>query len=85
VDLLRIAKVHDRRYLMSDVSEPDPLNEVRTLLAIAGIDAPDEDLGSLARVHPIMKRRVDRMYAVDTGDEVQAAVFRAEELPGAQR
>jgi hypothetical protein len=56
----------------------DPLNEVRTLLAAAHITAPDGDLASLARILPSTRRRVDRMYAVDTGDEVTAAVFRAD-------
>jgi hypothetical protein len=56
----------------------DPLGEVRMLLGAAGIEAPDSDLASLAKILPGARRRVDRMYAVDTGDEVTAAVFRAE-------
>jgi hypothetical protein len=57
----------------------DPFAEMRALLAYAGIRPPDDDLGSLARLHPGLLRRVERMHSIDTGDEVQAAVFRADE------
>lgn len=60
------------------VTETDPLGEVRMLLAAADIVAPEGDLASLARILPGARRRVERMYAIDTGDEVTAAVFRAE-------
>ena len=65
--------------LSAEQSSDDPLGEVRTLLAAAGITPPDDDLGSLARIYPGLRRRVDRMYDIDVGDEVQAAVFRADE------
>lgn len=55
----------------------DPLTEVRVLLAGSGIDPPEHDLSSLARILPAARRRMERMYAVETGDEVTAAVFRA--------
>lgn len=57
----------------------DHLEAVRTLLGAAGIEAPDDDLGSLARVYPGIRRKMERLYAVDVGDEVTAAVFRAAE------
>lgn len=62
---------------MSD-HDADPLAEVRMLLTGAGITAPDGDLASLQRVLGTARRRMERMYAVDTGDAVPAAVFRAE-------
>jgi hypothetical protein len=55
----------------------DDTTTVQVLLKAAGITAPEEDLGSLARILPGLHRRVERMYAVDTGDEVPAAVFAA--------
>ncbi len=56
----------------------DPLAEVRMLLGAAGISAPDSDLSSLARVLPGARRRMERMFAIDAGDGVTAAVFRAD-------
>lgn len=63
---------------MSSSDSIDDLNEVRLLLAAAGIEPPEHDLPSMMRALGVARRRVDRMYAVDTGDEVTAAVFRAE-------
>jgi hypothetical protein len=48
------------------------------MLGIAGIEPTGADLASLGRIFPALRRKVDRMYDVDTGDEVTAAIFRAE-------
>jgi hypothetical protein len=56
----------------------ESINEVRTLLGLVGIELPGSDLASLERIFPQFRQKVDRMYEIDTGDEVTAAVFRAE-------
>lgn len=60
----------------------DTYEDAKRLLAAARIDAPDGDLASLARVLGVARRRVERMYEVETGDEVPAAVFRADQGAG---
>ena len=52
------------------------------LLAAAGLPVPDDEVERLAQLYPDLRASVDRFYAVDVGDEVPAAVFRADD--GAQ-
>lgn len=52
---------------------------VRALLAAAGLDIPDDEVGRLAHLYPGLRRSVDRYYEVPVGDEVTAAVFRADD------
>ena len=61
-----------------DDSSSESVNEVRTLLGLVGIDLAGPDLASLGRIFPQFRQKVDRMYEIDTGDEVSAAVFRAD-------
>ncbi len=66
---------------MADVQDPsssDSLAEIQAMLGIAGIEPTGADLASLGRIFPALRRKVDRMYDVDTGDGVTAAIFRAE-------
>jgi hypothetical protein len=66
---------------MADAQDPsssDSLVEVQAMLGLAGIEPTGADLASLGRLFPALRRKVDRMYDVDTGDEVTAAIFRAE-------
>lgn len=55
------------------------VDTVATLLAAAGLTVPDNEIERLAGLYPALRRSVDKMYEVDTGDEVPAAVFRAAE------
>jgi hypothetical protein len=48
----------------------DALETVRALLAVE----------RLARLYPGLGRTVERFYGVDVGDEVPAAVFRADHV-----
>ena len=52
---------------------------VRALLTAAGLDIPDDEVGRLAQLYPSLRRSVDRYYEVPAGDEVTAAVFRADD------
>ncbi len=52
---------------------------VATLLAAAGLQVPDNEVERLAQLYPGLRRSMDRMYEVPTGDEVPAALFRAAE------
>tara|TARA_B110000014_G_scaffold195017_1_gene143991 strand:+ start:737 stop:946 length:210 start_codon:yes stop_codon:yes gene_type:complete len=61
-----------------DDSSSESVNEVRTLLGLVGIELAGPDLASLGRTFPQFRQKVDRMYEIDTGDEVTAAVFRAD-------
>ena len=61
-----------------DDSNSESVNEVRTLLSLVGIELTGSDLASLGRIFPQFRQKVDRMYEIDTGDEVTAAVFRAD-------
>ncbi len=54
---------------------------VATLLAAAGLEVPDNEVERLAQLYPGLRRSMDRMYDVPTGDEVPAALFRAGEVP----
>lgn len=61
----------------SDGSDVDFFDYIKATLKLNGIEAPEADLASLAKLFPGMRRKVDRFYEVQTGDEVTAAVFRA--------
>ena len=61
-----------------DDSRSESVNEVQALLGLVGIELPGSDLASLGRIFPQFRQKVDRMYEIDTGDEVTAAVFRAD-------
>ncbi len=52
---------------------------VGVLLTEAGITVPDEELARLAQLYPALRRSINRFYDIDTGDEVTAAVFRADD------
>lgn len=56
----------------------EDVQTVRTLLAAAGLQPPDDEVERLARLYPGLRRSVDRFHEIDTGDEVTAAVFRAD-------
>ncbi len=51
--------------------------EVAALLRAAGVDPPPAEVDRLAGLYPGLRRSLDRFHAVDAGDEVTAAVFRA--------
>ena len=53
--------------------------QVAALLAAAGLDLPEDEIDRLAALYPGLRRSLDRFHAVDVGDEVTAAVFRAAE------
>ncbi|MEZ5408937.1 MAG: hypothetical protein R2761_12980 [Acidimicrobiales bacterium] len=57
----------------------DAVATVATLLAAAGLQVPDNEVERLAHLYPGLRRSMDRMYDVPTGDEVPAALFRAGE------
>ena len=66
---------------MADAQDPsssDSLVEIQAMLGLAGIEPTGADLASLGRIFPALRRKVDRMYDVDTGDGLTAAVFRTE-------
>ncbi len=52
--------------------------EVSALLRAAGVDPPPAEVDRLAGVDGDVRRSLDRFRAVDVGDEVTAAVFRAD-------
>lgn len=61
---------------------------VRVLLAEAGLAPPAEEVARLAQLYPGLRRTVDRFHEIDAGDEVPAAVYRADDdrpTPGADR
>lgn len=53
---------------------------VAGLLQAAGLNPPPEEVDRLTELYPALRRSLDRFHAVDVGDEVAAAVFRAGEL-----
>ncbi|MBQ30631.1 MAG: hypothetical protein CL434_12660 [Acidimicrobiaceae bacterium] len=61
-----------------DGSSSESLVDIQAMLRLAGIEPTGADLASLGRIFPGVRRKVDRMYEIDTGDEVTASVFRAE-------
>ncbi|MFT4597474.1 MAG: hypothetical protein ACI9TF_001723 [Paracrocinitomix sp.] len=62
---------------MDDAVEHEVI--VRALLAAAGLDIPEDEVGRLAQMYPGLRRSVDRYYDVPVLDEVTAAVFRADD------
>lgn len=58
---------------------------VRALLGAAGLDVPDDEVERLTKLYPGLRRSVDRYYRVPVGDEVMAAVYRADDSTGDQR
>jgi hypothetical protein len=60
---------------------------VTILLAAAGLAVPQGEIERLAQLYPGLRRSVDRLYEIDTADEVPAAIFRAAEISplGAQQ
>ena len=62
----------------SPTTSSDSFSQVKALLELERITAPDHDLASLAKQLPALRRKVDRFYEVDTNDEVTASVFRAD-------
>jgi hypothetical protein len=50
---------------------------VRALLAAAGITPSDEEIDVLGKTYPGLRRQVDRLYAVETGDLPPAGMLRA--------
>ena len=62
----------------ADAFDVDSFEHVKTLLKVNGIEANEADLASLAKLCPNLRRKIDRFYEVDTGDEVTASVFRAD-------
>ena len=61
-----------------DGFELNSLEHLKNVLRLDGIEAPDVDLASLAKQFLGLRRKVDRFYDTQTGDEVTASVFRAE-------
>lgn len=61
-------------------ADEDAVATVATLLAAAGLRVPDNEVERLAQLYPGLRRSMDRMYEVPTGDEVPAALFRAGEV-----
>lgn len=53
------------------------METVHVLLTAAGLTPPDAEVERLAKLYPGLRQSVDRFHAVDVGDEVTAAVFRA--------
>jgi len=53
--------------------------QVEVLLTAAGLAPPSEEIDRLADLYPGLRRSLDRYHAIETGDEVTAAVFRAGE------
>lgn len=57
----------------------DDTRTVEMLLREAGLDqVPDDEIRRLAKIYPGLRRSSDKFYEVDAGDDVTAAVFRAE-------
>ena len=61
-----------------DDPRSESVNEVQALLGLVGIELTGSDLASRGLIFPQFRQKVDRMYEIDTGDEVTAAVFRAD-------
>jgi hypothetical protein len=59
----------------------EELQTVRTLLTAAGLNPPADEIERLAGLYPALRRSLDRFHRIDAGDEVTAAVFRAERRP----
>ncbi len=60
------------------VGDPEQVRvTVEHLLLAAGVDVPDTEVDRLAGLYPGLRGSVDKICAIDVGDEVQAAVFDA--------
>lgn len=51
-------------------SDPDDTSQavVRALLSAHGLHVSDRETAALARLYPAIRRRMERLYAVDCGD-----------------
>lgn len=47
------------------------------LLTAAGVTVPDDEIDRLGGLYGGLRRTMERFHAVDVGDEVPAAIFRA--------
>ena len=75
---------HRLRCTKTELVSDEHLATIDVLLNEAGLtEVPEEERRRLAQLYPGLRRSVDRFYEIDTGDEVTAAVFRADE--GADR
>jgi len=63
----------------------DDETTVRALLTAAGFAVPDDEVERLAQLYPGLRKSVDRYYQVAVGDEVTAAVYRADESSAGDR
>jgi hypothetical protein len=59
---------------------PSDRETVEALLQAAGVRPPEDEIERLAQLYPGLRASVDRFHEVATGDEVQAAVYRAADL-----
>lgn len=67
----------------TDQSNTYHVATVAVLLSEAGLDVPPEEIKRLADLYGGLRRSIDRFHDIDAGDEVMAAVFRADEArPG---
>lgn len=57
----------------------DHLNTVSVLLTEAGLDVPHDEAERLARLYGGLRHSANRFHRIATGDEVTAAVFRAQD------
>ena len=54
---------------MDDRPVPLPSQDVVTaLLGVHGITMPDDDVAAIAELYPGLRRRMERIHAVDCGD-----------------
>lgn len=67
------------------ISDEEARVTVVALLGAAGVDPPPEEVDRLAALYPGLRRSLDRYHAIDVGDEVTAAVFRAALPEGSDR
>lgn len=58
---------------------PDRTALVAGMLAAAGITPSEEELATLGRLQPGLRRQVDGLYAVDTADVAPTIRFRPAE------
>jgi hypothetical protein len=59
-------------------AEVNPELTVRALLDAAGIHPAEDEIRALARAYPGLRRQVDALYRVPTGDDAPAAMLHAE-------
>jgi hypothetical protein len=58
--------------------DPSALAAVRVLLDAAGVSPDEREVEALARAYPGLRRQIEGLYAVPTGDDPPVTVFRAE-------